>query len=177
MRKLIISTVLVGAVFIAFGQKKKKGEAVKVTSTRDSIDYKMLGSPMPELRLVTFDKAIITNASLANDANLFIMMFNPTCEHCQEETIMLEKHIDLFKKTKMALVASPNMMQLLDFFESVTKASKYPLFQVGVDSSGFINKAYGYQSLPQINIYDKDRKLIRTFNGDTPIDSLKQYIQ
>src|SRR4051812_30862011 len=124
MRKLIISTVLLGAVFVAFGQKKRKSEAVKVTSTRDSIDYRMLGAPMPELRLVTFDKAIVTNTNLVNDANLFIMMFNPTCEHCQEETIMLEKHIDLFKKSKMALVASPNMLSLLDFFESVTKASK-----------------------------------------------------
>jgi phenylacetate-CoA ligase len=37
---------------------------------------------------------------------------------------------------------------------------------MGVDSSEMINKMYMYQSLPQLNIYNKERKLIKYFTGD-----------
>ncbi len=46
---------------------------------------------------------------------------------------------------------------------------------IGTDSSGFINNVFLYQSLPQINIYSPAHKLIKTYTGEVPIDSLKQY--
>jgi hypothetical protein len=35
---------------------------------------------------------------------------------------------------------------------------------------------YMYQSLPQLNIYNKERKLIKYFTGDIAIDSIRTYI-
>ena len=74
-------------------------------------------------------------------------------------------------------MAAPNMKDYFVFFENVTKVSKHPEINVGLDSAGFIDKTFVYQSLPQINIYDKERKLVKVFTGDVPIDSLKPYIE
>jgi thiol-disulfide isomerase/thioredoxin len=140
-------------------------------------DYKSVGSPMPPLRVVAPSGQVFTDSSLKNEANLFVMMFNPTCEHCEDMTRALEKDIALFKSSALVLMATPNMGPYLEYFDKNTKYSQYPTIKVGLDSSKFIDHTFTYQSLPQINVYDKDRKLIKSFSGINTIDSLKPYIQ
>jgi thiol-disulfide isomerase/thioredoxin len=119
----------------------------------------------------------ISSKELDNGYNLFVMMFNPSCSHCEDETQMLEKNMDLFKNTKVVLLANIVQKPYLPQFTKVFKIDNYPKMHIGVDSLGFINKVFLYQALPQINIYSGDRKLLKTFTGEVPIDSLKEYIQ
>jgi hypothetical protein len=140
-------------------------------------DYKAIGAPMPPLRVVYPKKAVYTGDMLKNDANLIVMMFNPTCEHCEDMTFALEQNIDLFKKSNILLMAAPAMGPYLEFFENGTRINKFPKIKMGLDSAGFIDHTFLYEMLPQINVYDAERKLIKTFNGITTIDSLKPYIR
>lgn len=180
LRKLLIITCLMSTVLIAFGQKKKK---VKVKANKESattladVNYKEIGAPLPTIRMVTEKGKEYTEKDVENKANLFVMLFNPMCDHCQDETRLIQEHIALFQKSNILLMASPNMKEYLEFFENSTKVSKYPQIKVGLDSAKFIDKTFRYLELPQINIYDKDRKLLRMFNGHTPIDSLKSFIE
>jgi hypothetical protein len=119
----------------------------------------------------------ITDKDLDNGANLFVMMFNPTCSHCMDETAVIEKNISLFNKSKWVLLANPVMKPYVPDFIKQMHVSDYQPFLIGIDSSDFLNKVYRYGALPQINVYDKDRNLIKIFNGEIEIDSLKQYIQ
>lgn len=177
MRKLLIIVCLFSTVFTAIGWGKKKQKNKELPVVADS-NYRDIGAKMPPLRLVNFTtKRSYTNADFANDANLFLMEFNPTCGHCQDEALLIEKNLELFSKTKIVFLAAPNMGEMFDVFENVTKVSQYPKIHVGLDSSDFITKTFRYEGLPQISIYNKERKLIKVFNGDTPIDSLKKYIE
>jgi thiol-disulfide isomerase/thioredoxin len=151
-----------------------------------SIDYKQMGAPMPAFLLIPFlnnvkrvtsGKETFTNTDLDNGANLFVMMFNPTCSHCQDETVTIEKNIALFKKSKVVLLANMIMKSYLDDFVKAVNLDEYPSIYLGLDSMGFINNTYLYQALPQINIYNGDRMLIKTYTGEVAIDSLKKYIQ
>ncbi|MFI4962763.1 MAG: hypothetical protein ACHP6H_02785 [Legionellales bacterium] len=122
-------------------------------------------------------KKYMINSDLDNGANLFVMMFNPTCSHCQEQTIMLEKNASLFKKSKVLLLANIIMKPYLSDFVVLTHVDSYPFMYLGLDSTDFINNLFLYQQLPQLNIYNNERKLIRTYTGEVAIDSLKRYIQ
>jgi len=122
-------------------------------------------------------KSILTNKDLDNGADLFVMMFNPTCSHCQDETRILEKNSALFKRSKIILLANPNMVPYMSDFIKYTDIDQYPFMYMGIDSASFISKVFLYQALPQINIYDENRKLIKTFTGEVAIDSLSKYIQ
>lgn len=119
----------------------------------------------------------VTAADLDNGANLLVMMFNPTCSHCEDVTFMLEKNIDVFKKSKIVLLANKVMMPYLPDFTERHHIGKYPAMHIGYDSSGIIGNLFLYQTLPQINIYNPERKLIKTYTGEVPMDTLKQFIQ
>ena len=105
------------------------------------------------------------------------MLFNPTCEHCQEEAYIIEQNIDKFKKTKILFMAASGMENYMEFFRNTTKHSQYPKIIVGLDSANYIDDVYMYTSLPQINIYDKNRQLIKVFNGEVAFDALEEFIE
>lgn len=140
-------------------------------------DYKQMNAPLPQFGVINYQNKDITQ-DLFNGSNLFVMVFNPTCDHCEDETLLLEKNIELFKNSKILMVAAPIMVSMLEYVEANVKFSKYPTFTVAVDSAKVLDKIFNYKGLPQINIYSgKDKRLLKTFNSDTPIDSLKEYIQ
>lgn len=183
LRKLLVITLLFSTVAVAYAQKKdkkkkkNKGKTEQVASDTAKIDYKEVGAPLPPLQITTRTGEKLTEKDFAGSRNLLVMMFNPTCDHCQEETTIIQKNIEKFKNTKILLVAAPSMIDYLEFYNNVTRYSKYPDMVVGVDSAGFIDKTFTYQSLPQINIYDKNRKLVKIFAGVTEIDALEPYIK
>lgn len=180
-RKLLIIICLLSTVFIAYGQKKKKKHSKKEetkteTVVADTIDYKQIGSPMPPVRFIKDDGTIITNRTLSHKGSTMFIMFNPTCEHCQEEALYIIKDLDVFKNTRILFTAAANMQPYLSYFEAVTHYQKYPKIEVGLDSAKFIDKTFHYMSLPQINIYNKEHKLTKVFTGEVPVDSLKPYL-
>ncbi len=180
LRNLLIIIFLLGIVVPGYAQKKskkKKKGATEQTTDTVKIDHKTIGSQIPDFRVYTRKEEILTNKDFKDKGNLFVMMFNPTCDHCQEQVFIFEKNIHLFDKSKVLLICGPELHSYLEFFNNVTKYSRYPSLNVGVDSSNFIQKVYMYEALPQINVYDKDRKLIKVFQGETPIDMLKSYIE
>jgi len=182
-RKILISCCLLSSVFIAFGQKDKKLKSSLeaplyfINAEGKKVFYNEIGAPLPELKVWRRDGVFLTDKDLKNDANLIIMLFNPTCEHCEQVGMMLRDNIGLFKQSKLVLVAAPGMGPYLDYFINNTKTGATEKMQIGVDTSGLINQTFLYKSLPQINIYDKERKLQKIFFGIVPVDSLKAYIE
>ena len=203
LRQLLILLCLACATNTLAQQKA----APSTKTTEKQIDYKEMGAPMPPLRVMLYkdtstkkanntaetehlsrrqkreqeqkkqEDKYITEDDLNNGANLFVMMFNPTCSHCQDETAIIKTNIDLFHKTQLVLIANPQMKQYLPDFVNLLHVLDYPTMHVGIDTTGFIDKVFLFQMLPQINIYNHDRKLIKTYNGEVAIDSLKKYIE
>jgi hypothetical protein len=180
-RPLLVAALVCLPLLIDAQSGKKSKKAISpyepnysaVTDT----NYRIMGAPLPPLRIVYPQKVVYTNDSLKNDANLILMLFNPTCEHCEDMTIALEKNIGLFQKSHIMLVAAEGMAAYLEFFENGTRVKNFPKIKYGLDSSNIVNNLFNYEMLPQINVYNANRRLIKTFNGLEEIDSLKPYIQ
>ncbi len=189
-------------VILCFSATNAMAQVNKITEKQAAaaIDYKQTGAPMPMLLLITsYDTSIqtevkngkkkemnigkgthkpyINNDDLDNGANLFVMMFNPTCSHCEDETELLEKNISLFRKSKIVMVAAKPMKPYMPDFIRSFHINEYPAMYIGTDSTNFIDNVFLYTALPQINIYDNHRKLIKTYTGHVEIDSLKQFIE
>jgi len=141
-------------------------------------DYKSIGKPLPPLKIVTLDGKTITNSDVNYKANLIVMLFNPICEHCQDETQLLETNISLFKQSKLLMIAAPMMGTYLKTFVDNYHVDQYSnKIMIGLDSNSTIDNLFIYEPLPQLNVYNAKLKLIKVFSGNTSIDSLKPYIQ
>jgi hypothetical protein len=186
MQRKVILALLLLCTLTAWADKRGKKSSPKQVAPKgaapqaaspNELNYRAIGAPMPPMRVVTADGNVITNETIANNANLFVMMFNPTCEHCEDMTRALESNLNLFRKSSIVLMAAPAMGPYLDYFDKTTHYTKYPALKVGLDSAKFIDHTFNYETLPQINIYDKDRRLIKWFSAINTIDSLRPYIQ
>lgn len=138
--------------------------------------YQEIGGELPELKIVTGKYKTYTNKDFKSKNHFILVMFNPTCGHCIKMTKLISTNAGLFKDTKVAFMAPASMISYLNDFYTETQVFQHPEFVVGVDSAYAVDKLYTYGTLPQINIYDKNAKLVKTFKGDTPLDSLKHYL-
>ncbi len=175
-RNLLIVACLLLTTTPGLAQKSKRDKSKKTVSTTEQ-NYKAIGANLPPLKFYRRDGVYLTEKDLKKDAPLIIMLFNPTCDHCEDQTRLFQKHLGIFTNSTLLLMAADKMGPYLGYFVNNTGADNFPSLQIGLDSSEYINKTFRYESLPQINIYDKQRKLIKIFTGLTPIDSLQAYIQ
>jgi thiol-disulfide isomerase/thioredoxin len=169
MKKVIIALVMLALpATLLLAQKQAEPD--------NQTFYRAIGSDLPELRVVDGKMKEYTNRSFKDARHFFLIMFNPTCGHCIKMTKEIGAHAALFKDNHVLFLAGAQMMPYFQDFYKETEVFKHPEFVVAVDSAQTIEKLYSYRTLPQINVYDKDRKLVKTYNGDVPLDSLKQYL-
>ena len=159
-------------------------------------DHTQPGTPMPAMRLGTVDTQsadfcrkhpdlvtaahtrIYTGDDFMNKSPLLVMIFNPNCGHCEDQAERIMKRIDMFRRSKLVMITDTmNNVYLPHFIQAFGLDKHKDVVTVGADLNGFIKEAYLYQALPQICIYDKDRKLVRNFAGGAAMDSLAQYIR
>jgi hypothetical protein len=113
---VLLIACLLGLALVTFGQKKKKREKesypiisnltipgtafLRPTASKDAaaMDYKQLNAPLPPFSVINYENKNITEELCQSGGNLILMMFNPTCEHCEEETRAFIGNIFLFKK-------------------------------------------------------------------------------
>ncbi len=128
------------------------------------------------MRVVAETGKVFTEKDAAPGENIFILLFNPTCDHCHEATRVLGAADSLFKDGQVYLMATANMQPHLGYFANVTRHKEHPILRVGVDSTGFIEKTFNYQTLPELLIYDRSRRLVRTMSVTIAVDSLRPYL-
>ncbi len=154
----------------AFGQ-------ISNTTEKEKIDFRKIGAPMPELRVV--DRAGLTYTALdfTEDRNAFLILFNPTCGHCLDVAQLIMKNKTSFEDNTVMMMAAAEMMSFLPRFAGEANWEDGANFILGVDSAHVVEELFNYQTLPQINIYDKDHKLIKSIYGDASMQELEAYLK
>jgi len=149
--------------------------AITAVFAQTKSPYKSLGASLPPLRIVDREMKAYTEADIKPAGHFFLVLFNPTCGHCMDMAKLFGTHDKEFKNNTIMFVAAPDMMEYFDHFYEGSGAGNYKDITIGVDSSDLVKNLFKYGTLPQINIYNSDRKLVRIFSGETSLDSLLRY--
>lgn len=150
-----------------------------VSFAQQEPDFKKKGAPIPPFKLeLTKNGTAFTNANLKPNKPVMLVIFSPECDHCEHTVDSLKANAGLFKNTQLLLVAEARNKEHMKKFIEKTGIGDLPVFQtIGVDRSNLIYYAYTQKILPQINFYDKNFKLVKRFDGQYPLDSVKMFIR
>jgi cytochrome oxidase Cu insertion factor (SCO1/SenC/PrrC family) len=125
---------------------------------------------LPTIELLQPDSNKLTNADLKKQPTL-IMYFSPDCEHCIKQMDEMNKRMQEFKKIQIVLVTNQPMEHLVDFVAKY-KLGAYPNIRPGQDVKFTLPGFYRMKSLPYFALYDKNWKLITTFESNTEVDKI-----
>lgn len=122
----------------------------------------------PDLTL-TFEKGdqIATKEMQGN--NVFIL-FQPGCDHCQEEAKEIEQSLDGFKDYTLYFISSSPIPQIMKFAEDYKLDNKHNVKFAYTSTDGVLNQ-YGPIQTPSVYIYSQG-KLLKSFNGQTNIENI-----
>ena len=84
--------------------------------------------------------------------------------------------IEALKKIQIIMATFQPMDQLRDFYHKY-KLKKYSNIKLGRDTKYLLPPFYKMKSLPFLALYDKNAKLITTFEGNVGIDVLLKHFQ
>lgn len=110
-----------------------------------------------------------------NPAQMIIILFSPTCEHCQYEAQEIKNHIQDFGDTKIIMVSSDDSISVKKFAVDY-QLDNIPNVQFLYLPKEKIFEAFGSTSIPRILIYNREGNLVKDFKGETKIENILKHI-
>lgn len=162
MRSFVVAFLLIVSTLPAFSQ----------TDTMPP-PYKRFPEYPPVKLLLPDSVSFFTKDDLPKKTPILLMMFNPTCSHCQHETEELVKNIDEFKNIQVVMATSMPFDSMVVFREKY-KLADYKNIVVGQDTHYFLFSYFQNHNLPFHAFYDKKKQLISVFEGSVGIHSIRE---
>jgi thioredoxin-related protein len=148
-----------------------------IYSQSDTIQPPFKKNPIfPPVKLMLPDKTTFTKDDLPKKKPVMLMIFSPTCNHCQHETEELLKNIDKFSNVEIVMATMMPFDSMMKFRDEY-KLAEHDNIIVGQDTQFFLPVFYMINSLPYLAFYDKKGKLISVFEGTMPIEKAAEEIQ
>ena len=105
-----------------------------------------------------------------------LMVFSPSCDHCQHETEDMVKNIEKFKKVTIVMATMFSYQDILDF-RSRYGLAQYKNIIMGKDIEYFLPPFFDIKNLPFLAFYNKKGDLISVFSGSLPIDKVLEELE
>lgn len=100
-----------------------------------------------------------------------LILFQPDCDHCQREAVQIHDHLDAFAGYSIYFITTDSLPVIEKFAVDydLKNASRVYFIQTLVQS---ILSNFGNIDAPSLYIYSNERKLVKRFNGETPIETI-----
>lgn len=132
---------------------------------------------LPAFELLMMDSATtFSTYNIPDGKPIVLMFFSPDCDHCQMMTSHMLEHMKELKKARIYMLTPLSLPLLKDFAEKY-KLDKYKNITYGKDYKYFFPVYYQVDYVPFIAVYDKDKNLVTSFEGDAKIEELIEAVE
>lgn len=132
---------------------------------------------LPSFSLLSLDSVVFTQNVLPENKNTIIMLFNPECEHCQEQLKLLLSLPEVAKTTNLVLTSTETLPKIKLFYNKF-HLEKYPWICIGKDHKYFLGVFYKPKTIPVLAFYNKQKQLVYFSQGNVKkkqiLDALKK---
>jgi cytochrome oxidase Cu insertion factor (SCO1/SenC/PrrC family) len=123
---------------------------------------------LPPLELTQVNNKTLRTADIRKEPCL-IIYFSPTCDHCIEQMKEIRQNFGKLEKIQVIMATFQPMDELKNFIKKYA-LDKQPNFRFGRDVKFLLPPFYKMDSMPYLALYDKNGKLITTFEGTTKME-------
>jgi peroxiredoxin len=162
MPKILFAFLLTQITLFACTTKKEEPHAAAAQQEMASTNE----YPNISLRL-TDGKEI--QANTLKGKNVFVL-FQPECDHCQEEAIQIEQRLEEFRNYTLYFISSAPIEQIDGFARNFRLHEKENVKFAWTSTQGVLDH-YGPIPTPSVYVYS-DGRLRQSFKGQTPIDNI-----
>ncbi len=147
--------------------------ALTLTAQRDTTgSANARSTSFPPVSLLLPDgKNYYTQKDLPADKAVLVMLFNPSCTHCQQETEEITRNINKFSNIHI-LMCTPMPLDSMLAFRKKYNLAKYSNIVVTQDSRVQMPSYYMISNLPFLAFYNRKRQLIGTHEGSISLEKL-----
>jgi thiol-disulfide isomerase/thioredoxin len=132
---------------------------------------------LPPLHLLAGDSTTIINKeSLQHKRPVVIILFSPECSHCQHEAAELVRSRDSFSDIQLVFSTTYPLSSMNQFAEKY-ELNKLKHVMIGRDIHYSLPSFYGIKNLPYVALYNKNGKLLTTFEGSAEVPKLLQVLR
>lgn len=138
----------------------------QTNAANDNTPAYMSNPDIPEFSLYKApDSTAFTNEDLHKRKPTLIMIFSPECGHCQHTTTVLIQNIEHFKNAQILMTTWLPYSEMIKFYRDY-KIANYPQITMGWDKKDFFLPYYRVQSYPDLVVYNKKGKFVKSFSGE-----------
>lgn len=123
----------------------------------------------PDIPLTMSDNSTLNVRDLTG-TNVLVF-FQPDCDHCQREAAEFERNLEAFAGATVYFIAS-GPMEEIKTFANTYKLNGKPNVHFAFTPATVVLNTYGPISAPSIYVYSEDHKLVKGFNGETPVERI-----
>jgi peroxiredoxin len=128
---------------------------------------------LPYLDYKTLNGEASTTRTLPG--NSILILFNTDCDHCQREATEISEKNEAFKNYEILFIASDSVHQIENFSKTYHLADK-PNVKFGRAEYQDVYTNFGAISTPAIYIFNRERKFVKSFLGETPVEELIKFL-
>jgi len=128
---------------------------------------------LPYLSYKTLKGEASTTRSLPGGS--ILILFNTDCDHCQREAQEIADKNQAFKNYELLFIAADSVHQIENFAMTYQLADK-PNVKFGRAEYQDVYMNFGSISTPAIYIYNRERRFVKSFLGETPVEELIKYL-
>ena len=125
------------------------------------LDYKTLGGESSSTRNLPGGSILI--------------LFNTDCDHCQREAKEIAEKSEAFKNYQLLFIAADSVHHIENFAKTYNLTNK-PNIKFGQAEFQDVFVNFGSIPTPAIYVYSRERKFVKSFLGETPVEEVIKYL-
>lgn len=163
-----IMLCLFAAYFILKPKEKKP-----VIDSGDTISNVTSSNDLPHLPFTRLDGTKQTAREIKG--KVVLVFFHPDCDHCQREITQIRENRQAFKEYQVYFFSDAQIPLIAKFTQDY-KVANEPNFIFSQVALLDVLNTVGPIATPSVYIYTDKGKLIKAFNGETPIENIMAFM-
>lgn len=134
------------------------------------------GQGLPDFNILLTDSKVLHTRDLSAGKPIVLFYLSPYCPYCNKQTKDILGEMEEFNDVQFLFVTS-YPLQEMEKFKKGYNLSKYRNITAGVDTAHFIHNYFSAKGVPYTAVYNKNKKLNKTFLGPLTVRQLVKELE